>query len=237
MSLWWYCVPDILFVNFHHTVSAKNLALTFWWPLTNKITGTQHHHKLILYSSCHVPRRVLWGATKVEPVTIRVGGEQLLVITGDLIATDVTQRALRCHYRWYMFLFLWIIWSSIHLSGPWFVNIHPGLHLTVLMITNDLIAITLTQRAMSCCQRWYLRFPHGMIHSLIQRRCPWFVNSHPDLHLTQRMSCKLIQYLVGLLLICQIPCHCRLPIMEVTIFMDACFMCIIWHQNNNNSMP
>ena len=128
---------------------AKNLALTLWWQLTNKISGTQYHQKIIFYLSCHVPRRVLGGATKVEPGTIRVGGEQLLVLTGALIATTVTQRALRCHYRWYMFLFHWIIWSSIHLSCPRFVNSHQGLHLTVLVITNALIAITLTQRAMT----------------------------------------------------------------------------------------
>ena len=104
---------------------AKNLALTLWWQLTNKISGTQYHHKLIFYSSCHVPRRVLGGATKVEPGTIRVGGVRILVTTGALIATTVTQRASRCHYRWYLFLFHWIIWSSIYLSCPRFVNSHP----------------------------------------------------------------------------------------------------------------
>ena len=124
---------------------AKKLALTVWWQLTNKISGTEYHHKLIFYSSCHVPRRVLGGATKVEPGTIRVGGKRLLPITGALIATTVTQRASICHYRWYLFLFHWIIQSSIHLSCPWFVISHPGLHITVLMITNALIAITLTQ--------------------------------------------------------------------------------------------
>ena len=128
---------------------AKNLALTLWWQLTNKISGTQYHQKLIFYSSCHVPRRVLGGATKVELGTIRVGDERLLTITRDLIATTVTQRASRCHYRWYLFLFHWIIWSSIHLSCPRFVNSRPGLHITVLMITNALIAITLTQRALT----------------------------------------------------------------------------------------
>ena len=128
---------------------AKKLALTLLWPLKNKITGTQYHHKLILYSLCHVPRRVLGGATKVEQGTIRVGGERLLAITGALIATTVTQRALRCHYWWYMFLFHWIIQSSTHLSCPRFVNSHPGLHITVPVITNALIAITLTQRAMT----------------------------------------------------------------------------------------
>ena len=86
---------------------AKHLALTFWWPLTKQITGIQYHHKLMLYSSCHVPRRVLGGATKVEQGTIRVGGERLLVITGDLIATTVTQRATSCHYRWWQLIALW----------------------------------------------------------------------------------------------------------------------------------
>ena len=181
--------------------------------IEKKISGTQYYHKLILYLSWHVPRRVLGGATKVEPGTIRVGGKQLLVITGALIATTVTQRATRCHYRWYMFLFHWIIRSSIHLSCPRFVNSHPGLHLTVLVITNSLIAIKLTQRAMSCRHRWYLCFLHVMIHSLIQLSCPWFVNSHPALHTTQRTSCNLLQYPAGLHLIRQIPCHCRPPIL------------------------
>ena len=128
---------------------AKKLDLTLWWQLANKISGTQYQHKLIFYLSFHVPRRVLGGATKVEPGTIRVGGEGLIVITGALIATTVTQRALRCHYRWYLFLFHWIIRSSIHISYPRFVNSHPGLHITVFMITNSLITITLTTRAMT----------------------------------------------------------------------------------------
>ena len=114
-------------------ICAKILALTLWWKLTNKI-GTEYDHKLIFYSSCHVLRRVLGGATKVEPGTIKVGGERLLVITGDLIATNVTQRASRCHYRWYLFLFHWIIRSSIHLSRPQVVKSHPGLHLPFLVI-------------------------------------------------------------------------------------------------------
>ena len=133
---------------------AKHLALTLLWPLTNKITGTQYHHKLILYSSFHVPRRVLGGATKVEPGTIRVGGERLFVTTGDLIATAVTQRAKSCNYRWYLFLFHWIIKSAIHLSCPRFVNSHPGLYITLLVITSALISITVTQRAMICHHRW-----------------------------------------------------------------------------------
>ena len=126
---------------------AKKLALTLWWQLINKISGIEYHHKLILYSLCRIPRMVLGGAIKVEPVTIRVGGKRLLAITRDLIARNVTQRALRCHYRWYLFLFHWIIWSSIHLSCPRFVISHPGLHIAVLMRTNALIAITLNQKA------------------------------------------------------------------------------------------
>ena len=139
--------------------SAKTLALTLWWKLKNKISGTEYQHKLIFYSSCHVPRRVLGGATKVEPGTIRVGGKRLLTITGALIATTVTQRTPICHYRWYLFLFHWIIRSSIHLSCPRFVNSHPGLHITVLMITNALIEITLTQRAMTLvyCQNTIIK--------------------------------------------------------------------------------
>ena len=171
---------------------AKKLALTLWWQLTNKISGTQYHHKLIFYSSCHVPRRVLGGATKVEPGTIRVGGKRFLAITGGLIATTVTQRASRCHFWWYLFLFHWIIQSPIHLNCPWFVN---------------------TQKSMSCRHRWYLSFPRGMIHSLIQISCIRFVNSRPALYLTLCMSCKLLQYPVGLLVIRQLPCHRRPPMM------------------------
>ena len=172
---------------------SNNFSLTLWWPLTNKITGTQYHHKLILYSSCHVPRRVLGGATKVEQVTIRVGGERLLLIIGYVIAQTVTQRATSCHYRWYMLLFHWIIQSSIHRCCPRFVNSHPGLHITLLVITSALIEITVTQRAMIFHHRWYLCLLHVMIQSLIQLSCPRFVNSHPDLHIIQRMSCKLLQ--------------------------------------------
>ena len=133
---------------------AKNLALTLWWQLTNNISCTQYHHKLIFYSSCHVPRRVLRGATKVEPGTIRVVGERLLVITGALIARTVTQRASRCHYRWYLFFFHWIIQSSIHLRCRRFVN---------------------TPRGTSCSHQWYISFPNWIIHSLIHLSCPRFV--------------------------------------------------------------
>ena len=122
---------------------AKHLALTLWWKLTNKISCTQYHHKLIFYSSCHVTRRVLGGGTKEEPGTIRVGGEQLLAITGCLIATTVIQRASRRHLQRYLFIFHWIIQSSIHLRCCRFVN---------------------TPIAMSCSHQWYLSSPHGIIH-------------------------------------------------------------------------
>ena len=63
-----------------------------------KITVTQHHHKLILHSSCHV-QRVLVVATKVEQGKIRVGNEKLLMITGAPIASIFTKRAIRCHHK------------------------------------------------------------------------------------------------------------------------------------------
>ena len=140
----------------------KHLALTFWWLLANKVTGTQHHHKLILHSSWHVSR-VLVVATKVEQGKIRVGNEQLLVITGALIATTVTQIGTSCHYQWYMFFLHWIIQLSIHISCPRFVNSHPALHRTLLVITGALIARALTQRKKSFQHRWYLCLLHWMI--------------------------------------------------------------------------
>ena len=147
---------------------AKNLDLDFCWPSTNKITCTQHQHKLILHSSCHV-QRVLIVAT--------------LVITGALIARTVTQRTIIFHHRLYLCLLHWMIRSLIHLS------------------------------------------------------CPRFINSHPVLHRTQLQSHKLLQYLVGLQIIRQIPCHRLPPRTEVAIFMDAWWMCLSWHRNNDNSMP
>ena len=74
--------------------AAKKLALTLWWQLTNKISGTQYHHKLIFYSSCHVQRRVLGGATKVEPGTIRVGGKKLFVITRFFNCNDCCSKSI-----------------------------------------------------------------------------------------------------------------------------------------------
>ena len=212
---------------------AKILDLTFWWTSTNKITGTQHHHKLILHSSFHV-QRVLVVAPKVEEVTIRVGNEQLLVITVHLIARKFTQRATICHHRWYLFLLHWKIQSSIHLSCPRFVNSHPVLHRTLLVITSSLIARTVTQISMRCHHRWYICLLHWMIQSLIHLSCPRFFNSYIYLHRTQRQICKLLQYLFELHLIRQIPCHRRPPKMEVAIFMDAWLMFLSWHRNNSN---
>ena len=135
---------------------AKKLAIKFWWTSTNKITGTQYHHKLILYLSCHVPR-LLVVATRVEHGTIRVGNEQLLVITGALIATTVTQRETICHYWWYMFLLHWIIHLSIHLSHPRFVNSHSALQISILLITGALIERTVTQRETRTAEMdWWL---------------------------------------------------------------------------------
>ena len=200
-----------------------------------KITGKQQHQKLIFHSSFHV-QRLLVVATKLEQVTIRVGNEQILVITCDLITSTVTQRATSCHHRLYMFLLHWIIHTSIHLSCPWFINGRPVFHGTILMITGALISRTVTQRSMICHHRWYLCLLHWIIQSLIHLRCPQFVNSHPDLHRTQPMSRKLLQYLVVLHLIRQITCH-RCPTwMEVAIFMDAFLMCLSWHHHNYNSM-
>ena len=132
---------------------AKKLALTFLWPSINKITGIQHHHKLILHSSCHISR-VLVVATKVEQGKIRVGNKQLIMITGVLIATAVTQIATIFHYRWCMFLLHWIIQSSIHLICLRVVNSHPDLYITLLMITSALIERTVTQILMIWHHRW-----------------------------------------------------------------------------------
>ena len=145
----------------------------------------------------------------------------LLVITGAFIARPVTQRAMSFHQRWYLCLFHWIIQSSLHISYPLFIKSHPDLHRTLFVITGALIASTATQRATSCHHRWYLCLINWMIHPLIHLSFPWFVNSCPDLHKTQRQSRKLLQYLVWIHLIRQIPCHCCPPRMEVEIFMYA----------------
>ena len=127
--------------------------------INKKIKGTQHHHKLILHSSCHF-QRVLVVATKAEQGTIRVGNERHLVITGALIASTVTQRETSFHHRWYMCLLHWIIQLSIHLSCPRFIKSHPDLHRTILVITGALIASTVTQRAISFHNRWLLGGRH-----------------------------------------------------------------------------
>ena len=63
--------------------------------MTNEISGTQYHHKLIFHLSCHVPRRVLGGATKVEPGTIRVGSEQLLALAGAVSCNDCHPKSIK----------------------------------------------------------------------------------------------------------------------------------------------
>ena len=78
------------FVNSHPTLHS--------WASTNKIAGTQHHHKLIFHSSCHV-QRILVVATTVEQGTIGVGKKWLLVITGALIARTVNQISISFHHR------------------------------------------------------------------------------------------------------------------------------------------
>ena len=159
------------------------------------------------------------------------------MITGDLIVTNVTQRSTSCHYRWYMFLLHWIIQPSIKLSCPRFVNSQLDLHITLLVITSALIARIVTKRAMSCHHWWHLCLIHWMIQLLIKLSCPRFVNIHPALHITQRISFKILQYPVRLHMIRQIPCHHRSPIMEVAIFVNAWFICRSWHWHNDNSMP
>ena len=89
---------------------------------------------------------------------------------------------------------------------------------------------------MSCHHQWYLCLLHWMINSLIQLSYPRFVNSHLALHITQHMSCKILQYPFVLHLILQISCHDRPQIMEVAIFMDAWLMFLSWHRKNDNSM-
>ena len=165
------------------------------------------------------------------------GKSQLFgVITGASIANTVTQRSTSFHYRWYLCLLHWIIQSSIHLIFPRFFNSHPDLHRTLPAVTGDLIAKTVTQIVMIFHHRWYLFLLNLMIWSLIHLSCSRFVNSHLYLHITQRRSRKLLQYLFRLQLVRQIPCHHRPPRMEVAIFMDAWLMFLSWHPHNDNSM-
>ena len=159
------------------------LAPNFCWPPTNKITGTQHHHKLILYSSYHV-QRVLVVTTNVEQGKIRVGNERLLVITGASNERTLTQRAMSYHHWWYLCLLHWMIQSSIQLSYPRFVSSHSDLHITLLVITGALIARTFTQIEMDFHHLWYLCLLHWMIQSSIHLSCTRFVNINPALHRT-----------------------------------------------------
>ena len=89
---------------------AKQLAITFFLPSTNKITCTEHHQQIILHSSCHLERLLV-------VVTI--------VITVAFISRTVTQRKMSCHHCWYLCLLHWVIQSVIHL-----VNSYPDHHRT-----------------------------------------------------------------------------------------------------------
>ena len=119
----------VLKLKHDYSFRAKKLTLNFCFPQSNRITGTQHHQKLLLHSSCHV-QGVLVVATKLEQGTISVGNKRPLVITGALIASTFTQRAISCHLRWYMCLLHWMIHLSTHLRFSLFVNSHPGIHRT-----------------------------------------------------------------------------------------------------------
>ena len=77
-------------------LSRQKIGSHLLMDINKKITFTQHHHKLIFHSSCHVPR-VLVVASKVEQGTIRVGNKRILVMTCALTATTVTQRSTSCH--------------------------------------------------------------------------------------------------------------------------------------------
>ena len=105
------------------------------------------------------------------------------------------------------------------------------------VITGALIVMAVTQRAMSCHCWWYLCPLHWMIQSLIRLSCPRFVNIHPALHRTQLHSHRIIQYLVGLQMIRQIPCHRRPPRMEVATFIYAWLMCLSWNWHKDNRIP
>ena len=158
------------------------------------------------------------------------------MITGALIPRTVTKIEMSCHHRWYLCLIHLIIQTSIHLSCTWFINSSPALHRTLLMVTGALIASIVTKILMVCHHRWYLCLLHLIIQTSIHLSCPWLFNIHPALHRTQLHSFKVIQYLVGLHLIRQIPCHRLPPRMEVAIFMDEWLICLSWHWNNDNRM-
>ena len=143
-------------------MSRKKVSFYLLLAINKKITGTQQHHKLIFHSSCYI-QRILVVTTKVKQGTIRKGNKQILVITGDLITRTVTKRATICHQWWYLWLLYWIIQSSIDIICPWFVNSHPDLHISLLVITGALIVRTVTHRAMIYHHRWYLLLLHWMI--------------------------------------------------------------------------
>ena len=130
-------------------------------------------------------------------------------------------------------------------------NIHktpPQNHITFIMSrpkgigsrhTRDnvfLLPRTVNKIEISCHHGWYLCLLHWMIQSLINLSCPWFVNSYPAFSRKHRQIHKLLRYLFGIQLICQILCQRRQPIIEVAIFMNAWLMCLSWHRNNDKIM-
>ena len=210
---------------------AKNLVLTLWWPLKNKISGTQYHHKLILYSSCHVQRRVLGGATKVEPES-----------KGRRQTTPCDNQGINrndCHSKSNK-MSLPVISVYLPLNNP---VINPPQMSSVCQQSS--MSSPNTHRDNKCLNINHINSKSNELSSLvIPMLPPWndpFINPTQLSLVCQQSSSSSpntthFQYLVGLPLICQIPCHRSPPIMEVAIFMDAWLMCISWHQNNDSNM-
>ena len=83
----------------------------------------------------------------------------LLMITGALIASTVTNRAMICHHRQYQCLPHWIIQSLIHLSCIQLVNSHPALQIKQRMICNILqYQVRLHLILQITCDRWKLQY-------------------------------------------------------------------------------
>ena len=124
-----------------------------------------------------------------------------------------------------------------HTHISFIIHVQRVLVVATLVITGALIARIVTKRDMICHHRWYLCLLHWMIQSVIHISCLRFFNSHPALHRKQHQIHKLLWYLVGLQLIRKIPRHRRPPRTEVSIFIDAWWMCLSWHRHKDNSMP
>ena len=92
-----------------------------------------------------------------------------------------------------------------------------------------------TPRAKSFHHCWYMWLLHWMIQSITQLSCPLFVNSHPYLHITQWISCKIFSIPS---LTSPDPSNTMTPTStnKAAIFIDAWLMCLSWHQHNGNSM-